>query len=307
MSKAIKLHFHPYNIESNQHVVEKAEGGKKRRYMVGIASGIKEDWHEERMTDRCIKGFLDQANSKELLLYPDVHGIRATEDIGRLVYADVMKSGDWYIENRLYDPDDEIGPVKLEKIDTLWKQVNGLPPYEKKIQKGFSIEGIIPDDQVKFGSTGKRVIDWVDLDGEVVVPRPAYKDSIVTAVYKALNEVNPYVSEKLIKSIQSKFGVRLQAKELQNSFYTKRYELNDILDEEIENIMQSIRPNKGDLLKIIFGEYSEMMIQLILQSESVFSTNDVENMDVKKSQILTSLKGQLKELETAFKRRVSNG
>ena len=53
----IPFHIHPYKFEQGLHAVEKADtsnGGVKRRYLVGITSGMKIDGHGERMTKACI-------------------------------------------------------------------------------------------------------------------------------------------------------------------------------------------------------------------------------------------------------------
>ena len=81
--KAIQFHFLPYKLDEKKFAIEKADDdGKKRRYLCGIASGLKIDEHGERMTKKCIDSFMKQANSGEILLYPDAHGIKATEDVG---------------------------------------------------------------------------------------------------------------------------------------------------------------------------------------------------------------------------------
>ena len=140
------------------------------------------------MTENAVNSFMGQANSGNVLLYEGQHGVNYIDDIGKLTSADIIKGGDWFTEFRLYDDLDKMGGVTLEKADKLWQQVNGFPPYNHPIQKGFSIEGEIPDGGiVSMDTTGKRVIDDVLLDGVVVVPRPAYKDSIASAVYKALS------------------------------------------------------------------------------------------------------------------------
>jgi len=187
----ISFHFHPYGFENKTHVVEKSDSkGRKRRYLKGISSGLKMDQHQERMTEKCIQSFSDQANSGDILLYPDVHGVKGTDDIGILNSHMIDNLGDWHTEFRLYDEFDEAESYQIQKANVLWKQVAGLPPYSKPKQKGFSIEGFIPPNGIiamKEDGT-ERVMDGIELDGVVVVPRPAYKDSIANAVFKALGE-----------------------------------------------------------------------------------------------------------------------
>lgn len=270
----INFSFHPYQFDKKNHVLEKSEeNGAKRRYLKGIASGMSVDAHGERLTQNCVKSLQDQASSGDLLLYSDKHGIKFTDDIGRVEKSEITPTGDWIIEARLYNQADGIGANTLEKIDKLWKQLNGIPPYTTPKQKGFSIEGYIPDDGiVEMSSDGRRVIDAIDLDGVVVVPRPAYKTSIANSIYKALNENPPWIIEKSINNFKS----IIATEEVQSSFYKQRYIYNDKLEEEIENIMlnDTIR-DKSDALKTLFNEYSSAMIELIVQSKDNFVRSKV--------------------------------
>lgn len=282
--KSIKFHFHPYKYESKNHILEKSIGDNKHRYLCGVSSGLKEDAHGERMTEKCIKSFMAQAESGDVLLYPDIHGIKESEDIGIMTKATVLDNGDWYTEYRLYDETDEVGNNKLEKIKNIWKQVNGDPPYTKPKQKGFSIEGIIPDESIIKNNRDRNAIDDVLLDGVVLVPRPAYTDSVTTAVYKALNET----TNERRKALQESIRGQLMDKEEQDKYYSKKWELNDSLERVIELIMLKKNTNKREELSIIFEEFKDMMIDLILSSENVFvsdkepfveDTTDILNMD----------------------------
>ena len=286
----IQFHFQPFGIEKNEFAVEKALGdGPKRRYLVGIASGVKIDGHGERMTDNCIKSFMDQANSGDILLYPDLHGIRASQDIGILHKAAIQPDGDWRVEFRLYDDADGIGTVKKETIEDTWKQSVGAPPYTRPRQKGFSIEGYIPDESIvsmeksSTGAYGRRVIDNVLLDGVVLVPRPAYKDGIANAVYKALGELPPWQEEKIRGDLRSNLSKSLEARELTDSYFRTRWEVNDALDDEIRKIMTGPAVNKGLQLGILFDEYKPIMIDLIQKSQSVFQAEDGDSSKIVKS------------------------
>jgi len=269
--KDIKFHFHPYDIDKGYHTLEKADSeGRQRRYLAGVSSGLNLDAHGEKMSEKCIKSFMDQANSGDILLYPDIHGIQESEDIGLLSKGEILENGDWYTEFRLYDEFDDIGPNKLEKIATLWKQISGLPPYQKKRQKGFSIEGIIPDTSIitnNFGEADRSVIDEVLLDGVVLVPRPAYKDSIAIAIYKALGETSPYRKE----SIETTIRENIEAQDVEDSYYKYKWQYQDALENMLEKIMCKTNINKGQELNILFDEYKRLMINLILQSERMFA------------------------------------
>jgi len=273
IGKEIKFHFHPNDFVNKGHAIEKAEDGMKRKYLAGISSGIKIDAHGERMTEKCIKSFMDQANSGDILLYPDIHGIKESEDIGKLCKAEIQPSGDWYTEYRLYDESDGIGPIKSEKIETLWKQLNGLPPYTKPRQKGFSIEGIIPDENIIYGGeAGRGVLDDVLLDGVVLVPRPAYKDSIATAIYKALGETSPERQESLRTSLIE----NIERDKIENSYYKMKWEYQDALEKTIDKLMNKNNSNKIDELGYVFDEYKSLMMELILKSSSMFVEGQTE-------------------------------
>jgi hypothetical protein len=284
----ISFHFHPYDFENKGHVVVKEMGeGKKKRHICGISSGSGFDEHEERMTQKCVKSFMEQANSGDVLLYPDVHGIRSSEDIGILKEAKILENPtqDWWTDYALYDKEDGIGTNKVETIDTLWKQLNGLPPYTRPKQKGFSIEGYIPKDGIiggevdQMGNVSKRIIDEVLLDGVVLVPRPAYKDSIATAVYKALNELSPVFENNLRKSIQNELQNRMRESEIKDSYYKKKWDIQDALESQIEKIMRRVNdPRKAEQLHVLLQEYSDLLINLVMNSESLF-IEDEENVD----------------------------
>lgn len=278
--KPIKFHFQPFKIEDKLHVAEKSVDGTKRRYLKGIASGMRVDAHGERLTPNCIKDIQSQAMSGDILLYPDVHGIRGTDDIGILENSEISPDGDWIIEPRLYDLVDNVGSNTLERVDKLWRQLNGYPPYTTPKQKGFSIEGYIPDEGIlEMSDDGRRVIDKVILDGVVVVPRPAYTTSIANAIYKALGEVPPGQLEK-VKNI---FKSLATTEELTNNYFKKKFHFQDVLENEIERVMNTLSlPDKPTVLKSLFEGYQETMIDLILKSKGVFINDIIDNKQDKK-------------------------
>jgi len=262
--------------------VEKDEGEIKKRYLQGIASGLKTDAHDERMTTKAIKSFMEQGNSGEILLYPDVHGIQATNDIGRLIKAEILKDGpnvgDWFTKFELYDGSEGAQEYQIQKADVMWNQINGLNPYKRKSQKGFSIEGWIPDEGIvemeELG--GRRVIDKVELDGVVIVPRPAYEDSIAHAVFKALGEKSPW---QIQKDLINKLKEKINKDETENKYFRSKWEVNDALEESIEEIMtKSEIDDKGKSLGSLFDEYKNIMLDLIMNSQTLF-VNDSSDGD----------------------------
>jgi len=301
--RRISFHFHPRDFEHGLHAIEKADGDKKRCYLEGIASGSKEDQHGEKMTNKCIKSFMDQANSGDILLYADMHGFKATEDIGILKGAEILPDGDWHISSMLYDQSDGVDDRSVQVAAKLWKQINGLPPYKYPKQKGFSIEGFIPDESsIMMDQSGRRMMDDVALDGVVVVPRPAYKDSIANAVYKALGEVSPWAAQTFQTSFRSKLRDKLVVDEIQDTYFRRKYQIEDIFEEQIREIMCSEQPDKGALLEIAFEEYKSLMIELILQSEAVFQATIVDGPEVmmtksRKAKLLTDISKSLSRLK----------
>ena len=309
-NQRIEFFFHPFDFNQNLHFVEKDEAGLKRKYLKGISSGIRIDGHGERMTEKCIKSFNEQANSGDILLYADKHGVAFTADIGILTKSEITPAGDWYTEYRLYDESDNMGENTLERANKLWKQVNGLPPYKKPKQKGFSVEGYIPEKGiVQMSDDGKRVIDEVHLDGAIVCPRPAYETSIAHALYKALGEEPPWV---IRKGLRETLKFKINEAKMIESFYKGFYKMNDFLFEEIEKIMQNpYVTDQRDRLSILLDEYREMMIDLILNNKEFFvadladepNTDSVEvaqvinKMDSKKITVLKSLYSELAKLE----------
>lgn len=305
---AVKFNFQPYHIDSREHVVEKSERGMKRKYVRGVASGIREDGHGERMTSNCIKSFSNQANSGDILLYPDVHGIQFTKDIGILVSHEVQPNGDWFIENRLYDEGDDVGQGTLETIDKLWKQLNGLPPYKVPKQKGFSIEGYVPNEsilQVNKEGTG-RVMDDVQLDGVVIVPRPAYQDSIAHAVYKALGEPAPWVAEKITDEVSQIFNTFEPS-----NIRIDRYELDDMLYKSIDKILLTpyTKESKTQLVNKAVNIYSTHLINMINKcSDGLPIVNGTQKKvglqkKVDKDKILKSIADKVNILEKSLSKK----
>lgn len=273
----IKFQFHPRSFDTGLHAVEKEEGGIKRRYLAGVSSGLKPDLHGERMTEKAVSGFIEQANTGDVLLYEGQHGVNGTEDLGILSHAEVLPDGNWFTEYRLYDSLDgfDAGSATLERADKLWRQSTGVKPYKVAKQKGFSVEGHIPDGGIQtVTQDGKRVIDDVKLDGVVVVARPAYQDSMINAVFKALGEDAPWVVRK---SIASRLREKLQQEELEESFFRQRWQISNALEEMTDEIMAQEGVDKANLLRIAFEEYADLMVDLLLRSQGRFETSLVEN------------------------------
>lgn len=244
----------------------KGTSESKHRYLYGISSGLKTDGAGERMTSKAIENFHRQAKTGEILLYAGKHGVDFTDDIGKLVDSRINDDGDWETGYRLYDESDGFSPnsVTLERANKLWCQIKGIHPYKRARQKGFSIEGIIPDNGiVQMDSTGKRVMDNIELDGVVVVSRPAYTDSMAKAVYKALGLPMPMDQKNLL-------AAALKRAAAQDDYFASRYALDETLDQEIRSIVTKDLPERGEALRTLFSGYADLMVDLIMRSETVF-------------------------------------
>ena len=271
----IRFDFTPVQ-EQALYAVEKEDGGIKRKYLYGISSGSDIDGHGERMTPNCIDSFHRQAVSGDILLYAAKHEVDFTEDIGKLVESSIDGNGDWVTGYRLYDELDGIGPAKLEIIDTIWKQVNGIAPYTKARKYGFSIEGDIPEGGIKFlDGMGRRTMDDVELAGVVLVRKPAYKTSVAHAVMKAIGI--PTTNEIRRALLGEHLADRLQEQERRQDYYDTYYQMQNALEDMIRCIMKDPDPDKYDRLKEIFDEYGVLMIQLIVSNPEIFQ--DTEEMD----------------------------
>lgn len=242
--RKISIHTRQGSLYDGASLVEKSVDGVKHRYVCGIASGTRVDQHGERLTQRCIDSIVRQCKDSDILLYADVHGVKASEDIGILTNFEVDERGDWVVEFRLYDETDKVDAKSLETADKLWKQLNGFPPYTKPRKKGFSIEGYVPDvgglvdQKEKFG-----IIDDIVLEGVVVVPEPAYQDSVIHSVYKALGETPEWTVRK---------GIREQ--------------LSDYDDEVTPDVLQAtlldtLRTAEDEVeARAVLQEYTEIML-----------------------------------------------
>jgi len=269
MSELLKVsfHFHPFK-DGDANAVEKEESGRKRRYLRGVSSGLLVDGAGERMTARCIKSFQDQAATGDVLLYGGRHGVDFTDDFGKLVKSEIMPDGNWMTEYRLYDELDQLGPSTLEKADKVWRQIIGLPPYTRPKQKGFSIEGVIPEGGLQtVDGNGRRVMESVELDGVLLVSRPAYKDSIARAVYKTLGLVLP---GDMRHGLSSSIATKIKDAKERDDYYGQYFTLQGALDDQVHYIMKTNSPERADQLRTLFSEYGDLMVGLTMRSEQVF-------------------------------------
>lgn len=312
-NQRIEFHYHA-QLKTADRAVEKELGGAKRRYLEGVSSGLKLDGHDERMTEKCIKRFQEQAKSGDVLLYAGKHGVNFFDDIGILIDSWVDSVGNWHTLYRLYDEQDGVGATTLEIVDKIWKQVNGLPPYSTPKQKGFSIEGDIPKNgivsavQAADGTVGNRVIDDVILDGVVLVNRPAYEDSIATAIYKALGESHPLaVKRHLTKSLTDK----MQQDESREQYYRNYYKLQSAMEDEVRAIMKLDPAGRRPSLETLFSEYKNLMIQMLESNPDLYAESPSPEMikvyrsaDEAQYSVLNALQAELTKLAQLVKKPI---
>jgi len=303
----IKFNFFPYKNKENLHRIEKEVSGIKHRYLTGIASGSKLDLHGERITENAIRNMQEQGNSGNVLLYADKHGVYYTDDIGILTKSDIAPNGDWIAEFRLYDESDNQGQMTLERVNKLWKQINGIAPYTEPMQKGFSVEGYIPDDGIlMMDEGGRRVIDNVILDGCVVVPRPAYPTSIAHSVYKALGEHSPWVLKKEADGFLETLQKDLSVKSL--SIYKAIYYLSDNLEITTEKLLEKTSDDKQltYTLDYMIDGCKELIIKSILQNRKPSSHGEIPQATSKNNtQILSELIKTFDDIEKKLTKELS--
>lgn len=310
--KKIYFDFRQKKLESGLYGVEKDNGsGAKHRYLEGIASGIYVDGHGERMTPHCIESFQNQAKKGDILLFAGKHGVDFSDDIGKLVDSSITPEGEWSVSFRLYDESDGFGPNTLEKADKVWRQATGLPPYTKPKQRGFSIEGDIPEGGIKsVDESGRRVMDDVELQGVVYVEKPAYAASVAHAVYKALDLTAPW---QVKKSLKSSLESKMQAAGAREEYWQKYYQLQDALDSEIKRIVSdSVEPENE--LNDLFVEYSKVAVSLILEypqmykneTEAVAADQSVQKTQSRTRVALEGLESNLRLLLEVKKSRKGN-
>lgn len=287
----IRIDFQPANPISLKAIDSKVEKkyykeDTKHFYLCGIASGLSIDGHGERMDEEAVRGMHDQFQTKDIPLYVN-HGKDYTEDIGLLTNSKILDNGDLYHEYRLYDDSDR-GKIPDRNIE-LAKHVRiisaGLPPYKHPRVFGFSIEGYVPDERIKYNpATGGKRIMQVDLDpGVSLVTKPAYQSSVANAVVKSLNGTSKKakaidITEYGFKPKDEKPPAPTEAEdarplierkilsESKDIFY-EQSRLEDALDATLAEILNSdLNPSeKKNELQRSFDYFRDRMLELFEQ------------------------------------------
>jgi hypothetical protein len=100
----------------------------------------------------------------------------------------------------------------------------------------------------------------------------------------------------------------VEGKELRDSFYRRKWDIQETLEQEIERIMRRGEPTAKQQLEILFDEFRDLMVELITESPSLFTENadgaEVMNSPygekverASKIEVYKSLLGQLTRLK----------
>lgn len=278
MGNPIKFLFLPasgktISKDGSGYAIEKAAGDKIHRYLCGISSGIKIDGHGDRMSEACVRDFMEQLKVKDVPLYVN-HGRDYTRDIGLLEKAELTENNDWYTEYRLYDDTDNVPEQDKQEALKVWLQANGLPPYKRKRQFGFSIEGVIPNGGYEATATGK-IINKVDLDpGVSLVSKPAYSSSVATAIEKSLK-----TQKDVILDI-------LQEREKIQDYFDEKWKLETAFQEAADEILNSDASpeEKTQSLTELFDSLKAKLIPVLL-SRPALQGGDASPPAVAKSMV----------------------
>jgi hypothetical protein len=278
MAQHIKFLFSPsvekaFSKDGKGYAIEKEAGDGKRKYLCGISSGPKVDGHGDRMSEECIRDFMEQIKSKDITLYVN-HGRDYTRDIGILTHAEITPAGDWYTEYRLYDDGDNVPEQDKQEAMKVWLQANGLAPYKRARQFGFSIEGMIPEGGFEEGPNGK-IIKKVDLDpGVSLVSKPAYTSSVATAIEKSFK-----VKKDALTDI-------INEREQVSDYYDARWKLESAFQEAADKIISADTSpeEKTQSLNELFDSLKEKLIPVML-SRPAETGGDASPAAVAKSMI----------------------
>lgn len=238
-----------------------------RHYVAGVASGLKQDAHRERMSEKCIDGFLEQAETKDILLVVN-HGRNFTESVAILTHSELLENGDWYIEARLLDEydleDHPTWTARVAEADDIRAQMTGSAPYKKPRVFGFSIEGwILEIDE------DTKTIHKLDLEAIAIVTRPAYETSVASSLEKCLKSW----SSKMAKPQPGEAGAhrekgilsdRLAAAEASRKRYDIIWAFNDLMHETITDEDLSVEEQR-ERIQAGLDEFVEVMGALVEQ------------------------------------------
>ncbi|MCJ7507834.1 MAG: hypothetical protein MUO85_03770 [candidate division Zixibacteria bacterium] len=128
------------------------------------------------------------------------------------------------------------------------------------------------------------------------------------AVCKCLGVLPPEVENDIKKSFGLKLHDIVNQKEMQNQYFSKKYDIENALDETIRDIMVGKAKHESERLNIIFDEYKNLMVELILNSPNLFQaetngdvikavdkSEKIKLLLIKAQENLVVLQGKIKE------------
>lgn len=121
--------------------------------------------------------------------------------------------------------------------------------------------------------------------------------------------MDPKKKEVVRKGLQESLEAQVKDKETENAFYKRRWEIGDALDENIRKIMCKDTPDRKERLDMLFEEYKNLMVSLIMSSEAIFSGGETTDEDMEpysndakpsKLEVLKALQNEFKKLKKAL-------
>lgn len=276
----IQTAFHnthkPIGKQNNKYstVLKKDSNGKERKYLYATSSGsLYRDAHNEKMTERCIKGFQEQAQTKTIyLLHPHDENILANH-IGKLEgdQSYIDENGEWKTVFRFWDDEDlkhDVPSALVARAKDAWNSITGQGVYDGKPSalRQLSIQGLIDENKDIIQSTdgsGGRNLDWIELSCVSLVEKGAYPQEDITPVekvFKQLRESGKVKKKetllgKLIKEENMEEDFRNQLARLEDKFNMKMHEI--LTDETLDPAMA--KANADNLVNEYATEYKNLL------------------------------------------------
>ena len=303
----IQTAFHnthkPIGKQNNKYstVLKKDSNGKERKYLYATSSGsLYRDAHNEKMTERCIKGFQEQAQTKTIyLLHPHDENILANH-IGKLEgdQSYIDENGEWKTVFRFWDDEDlkhDIPSALVARAKDAWNSITGQGVYDGKPSalRQLSIQGLIDENKDIIQATdgsGGRNLDWIELSCISLVEKGAYPQENITPVEKVFKQLydsgkiqkKDTLLGKLIKEENMEEDFRNQLARLEDKFNMKMHEI--LTDETLDPAMS--KANADNLVNEYATEYKKLLgiIQYKLSEDDMaLKTKDETQSDEMKS------------------------
>lgn len=251
-----------FGLNSNFTRVEKDAFGTETRYLEGTSSGsLFVDAHNERMSERCIKGFQKQAEEKTIyFLHPHTDDL-LTNHIGILIsdksYVD--DKNEWKTCFKIWSDNDlknGIPKSNIDRANDFWNQITGQGVYQKPTAlKQLSVQGLVDESKdIKYAGS-VRIIDWVELDGVSAITKGAYPQddfTVAQKIFKQLDIKQIGILKQKIKKSDNLDEFYISEMKLEDRFNDAKNEL--LFDETLSN------EEKKQRMIALLDEYREMAI-----------------------------------------------